>query len=1212
MTARILILLLFIISASTIQAQKNEAKYSICMRSENIQPDQNTKTFLNSFRLSEEASVQDQFFKIIQFYEIPTAQKRQELIDAGIRLIKYIPHNAYIASFSTDFNRKAESLSAVRSIINIEPEFKLAPELINGTIPDYAYTDDGKVNLIATYFSGIDARLLIDSFLEAGCAILDHNEFSRNVTLNINIQDIEAIAKLPQLLYLEAIGPKPVPDNYTGRTLHRSNAIASDYANGRHYDGSGVAIEIQDDGIIGPHIDYAGRIAEQFPNFNEGNHGDHCSGTLIGGGNLDPRARGTAFGATLYVYEAPPAYTGFANIPEDYESKKIRVTSTSYSDGCNKGYNYRARMLDQQVREFPSLMHIFSAGNDGNSDCDYGAGPGWGNITGGHKTGKNVITVGLVGWDDDLSDMSSRGPAPDGRIKPDVVAKGRNVYSTIDVNSYTEKTGTSMSCPAVAGTTAQLIQAYRELNENQDPGADLLRAILLNTSDDLGNPGPDFKFGFGRVNALKAFRTIEEKRFDTASIDQGAQNIHTINVPAGTEEIKIMVAWTDPEAPQFSNWTLINDLNMTLEDPSGEIWLPWKLSHYPDADSLNKAAVRGIDNRNNVEQITIKNPLAGAYSITIDGFEIPEGPQNYALCWEFVTNEVVLTYPIGGEAVVPGETEIIRWDSYNTSETFLLELSMDEGTSWTTIEENLPGSESYYSWHVPGGNSGRALIRISQGRSVSMSEAPFSIIGKPCNFELDWACGKSVHLSWSPVMGATSYEIMRLGEREMIHLDATDKTSIIVEDPEPTTESWFSVRALGEHDAVGLRTNAIKRQAGNFNCHTTDLMMEEIKTAQWGVFQTESMDLSSVVVSVKIRNYGTETVSDIPLSYQLNNNPEVQETYNGSLGPDETIVFHFSETINISAQGTYTLTANSSCPEDENPDNNSLEKSFEVIEGSTVSSDYIQNFDSWNECTSAPACDLVSCSLEEGWINLTNNIYDDHDWRTYSAKTPSPFTGPERDHTSGNGNYLYLEPSLFCLNKEAIIISPLIDLSNSTAPEFSLWYNAFGPNIGEFHIDLFDGSQITEDICPPILGNQSPDWRELWVDLEAWKEKIIALRFRGITSCGEYGDFAIDDIAFSKITKIEEQNLITDGSLRIFPNPANSSISIEFTHDYKGRIELEIKDIYSRTLKQSKASKEDEKLDARMNMSSLKKGMYFISARNESGELLFVSKIMKL
>ena len=125
-------------------------------------------------------------------------------------------------------------------------------------------------------------------------------------------------------------------------------------------------------------------------------------------------------------------------------------------------------------------MHVFSAGNLGASDCSYGAGVNWGNITGGHKHSKNTIAVGNLDYTDVINSSSSRGPAHDGRMKPEVCAVGTNVYSTVDTDTYAVKTGTSMSCPAVAGTLADLYQAYKTLNGNVNPPSGLIKRIIMN------------------------------------------------------------------------------------------------------------------------------------------------------------------------------------------------------------------------------------------------------------------------------------------------------------------------------------------------------------------------------------------------------------------------------------------------------------------------------------------------------------------------------------------------------------------------------------------------------------------------------------------------------------------------------------------------------------------------------------------------------------
>src|SRR5690606_24595036 len=181
---------------------------------------------------------------------------------------------------------------------------------------------------------------------------------------------------------------------------------------------------------------------------------------------------------------------------------------------------------------------VFSAGNAGTSNFGYGAGPGWGNITGGHKQAKNCMTVGNLTYQDGLANSSSRGPAYDGRIKPDICAVGTSVWSTINPNTYASYTGTSMACPGVAGTLAQLYQGYKLTHSGNTPPSALIKASVLNTGDDLGNPGPDFKFGWGRINARRAYSILSNNQFFIDSVANTQNKTHNINVPPGTAEIR--------------------------------------------------------------------------------------------------------------------------------------------------------------------------------------------------------------------------------------------------------------------------------------------------------------------------------------------------------------------------------------------------------------------------------------------------------------------------------------------------------------------------------------------------------------------------------------------------------------------------------------------------------------------------------------------------
>jgi hypothetical protein len=137
-----------------------------------------------------------------------------------------------------------------------------------------------------------------------------------------------------------------------------------------------------------------------------------------------------------------------------------------------------AQLADFQIKNNTSLMHVFSAGNTGNEDCGYGAGQGWGNITGGVKMGKNVLTVANVNNQDKLSSTSSRGPANDGRIKPDISANGDAQFSTQPNNTYAAANGSSAAAPGVAGVLAQLYDAFEDGHPNTFPNSALIKSIV--------------------------------------------------------------------------------------------------------------------------------------------------------------------------------------------------------------------------------------------------------------------------------------------------------------------------------------------------------------------------------------------------------------------------------------------------------------------------------------------------------------------------------------------------------------------------------------------------------------------------------------------------------------------------------------------------------------------------------------------------------------
>lgn len=143
------------------------------------------------------------------------------------------------------------------------------------------------------------------------------------------------------------------------------------------------------------------------------------------------------------------------------------------------------------------IVTITSAGNEGNSSWRFITAP---------ADAYNILAVGSVNANNELSGFSSRGPTSDGRIKPEIVARGEVVLGALATDSvgYRHGSGTSLSAPIAAGVAGLLLSAHPHLNNKQ------VRSILMETSDNSSSPNNDR--GYGLVSAVSAisYPTIEK------------------------------------------------------------------------------------------------------------------------------------------------------------------------------------------------------------------------------------------------------------------------------------------------------------------------------------------------------------------------------------------------------------------------------------------------------------------------------------------------------------------------------------------------------------------------------------------------------------------------------------------------------------------------------------------------------------------------------
>lgn len=135
------------------------------------------------------------------------------------------------------------------------------------------------------------------------------------------------------------------------------------------------------------------------------------------------------------------------------------------------------------------MVCVTAAGNEGNSSWHYIIAP---------ADADSVISCGAVDWLGELASFSSRGPTYDGRIKPEVVARGVNTYAAMGTDDYSYGffSGTSLSTPLVGGAAALLLQAHPTWGPME------VREALMMTADRADSPDNDY--GFGLINVWAA------------------------------------------------------------------------------------------------------------------------------------------------------------------------------------------------------------------------------------------------------------------------------------------------------------------------------------------------------------------------------------------------------------------------------------------------------------------------------------------------------------------------------------------------------------------------------------------------------------------------------------------------------------------------------------------------------------------------------------
>ncbi|GGH15917.1 S8/S53 family peptidase [Mucilaginibacter phyllosphaerae] len=688
--------------------------------------------------------------------------------------------------------------------------------------------------------------------------------------------------------------------------------------------------------VYAAHREFAGKAISLKNTASVIDHATHVAGTMIAKGVYAP-VKGMAFdAATLSSWDFDDDVTEMSAA-----ASGLLLSNHSYGDvggwdfnsadnrwewyglpGDNEDYNFgfydlRVQSWDKIAYNAPYYLIVESAGNSRSSNgpaigdtyygftsrtnptfVNKGARPanisnnnGYDIIT---TTGnaKNILTVGSVGAlpngpvnraDVAISFFSSWGPTDDGRIKPDLVGDGENIVSTgtQSASSYLTLSGTSMSAPNITGSLYLLQEYYAQKNNGAFMRAATLKGLACHTAFDAGNVGPDYIYGWGVLDMKKAAQAITDNgvksMINENTLAQG--QTRTLDVVAsGDGPLSVSISWTDPEGTPTTGTTindrtpkLVNDLDLRIAD-GATTYTPWVLM----PDNPPAAATNGDNIRDNIEQVYIAGAIPGKkYTITISHKgTLRSGSQPYS----------VIVTGAGGNpycASAPLSTADAKVTAFSLS----------------NINATEPAGCTGYTDHTS------QTIQLEEGKTY-----PFSITLGTCGANFNKAA--KIFADWNgngtfdagelaattAVMGSTGTLTGNIAVPASVIPGNISLLRIILnETTDPASITACGTYAKGETQDYRIQFTKPAIDAGAIAIVNSNVTCEP-----------------AVAVTVRLKNFGSASISNVPVTVTVtapdNTVSTYNETYTGTLSPEEETDFTLSSKFNTVVGATYSIT----------------------------------------------------------------------------------------------------------------------------------------------------------------------------------------------------------------------------------------------------------------------------------------------------------------
>ena len=806
---------------------------------------------------------------------------------------------------------QSQGLFSSKSIVRygkLKPESKLSNILSFDSEIENQYKSHQAISFqVHTWGSHSETEKELKSI---GVESIKWNDYGNIVTIIANDRQVEQLAETDFISYIEPVSERRTPLLNTMRAFLNIDAVHSESPLGLNFKGENIKLGIWDYGIAGFHKDLEGQIVNLDRNFygaSASQHSTLSSGAMLSKGVLRTENIGAAPKAKGYLYDFfGPILDEIKSVNENYG---VFATNHSYNlgDAYRCFYDYRYSTASAEIDQFAidnkRIVNVFAAGNSARA-CAYD----YKTIVPGFQYAKNVILVGNLQTNETFYPGSAKGPTNDGRLAPHVMAKGSESFTPTKgitlptpVDGYASGYGTSFAAPIVTGVVGLMQEAYLK-NHAQMPLNATIKAILCNTAKDIGVPGPDYDYGFGKIDAYQAVKSILEENYIEDTVVDDEEKTFTIQVPEGTRELKVLLTWNDLPASLPNDKILVNDLDLELISPE-RAYLPLVLNpKKPDEKAIERR-----DSLNNIEQVVILNPVAGTYTIKVKGYQIVSTRQDFSVSYWMNLDEFRWNYPLKDNVLTAGAKNILRWRSKTEADEIQIDYALDGGNEWMSIGTQLPDS-NYFVWNTPEGHHTKVLLRATKNNGQVLSVTDSFFISPLITLKAS-NCYGHIKTSWDDVE-ADSYIISILNnDNDWEDVVSTSANSYTFDNLKLGEEYYFSVRPFFDN-WEGKRSYAVKLTYANTAVCSLDEKLIGVTDIlpQMGAVGTEYALTDEEHLEFTINNFSALAIPNVKLFYKVGDD-EIKEVAIGNLAKNKVLSYVTDEIYDFSQLGIYQVKA---------------------------------------------------------------------------------------------------------------------------------------------------------------------------------------------------------------------------------------------------------------------------------------------------------------